>query len=187
MPRQGLGDRHPRGRRVVRARRASPSSSGSTGSTTRPAARPSGLRALGRGRVRADGGRATRRSSRRSCTTITWWQNGGIEVRRRHPDRRPRRDDALRRHADLAARAHLLHGVHARRRPLHALLRDAQPVHRRRCCTLVVADNTLQLLVGWELVGLCSFVLIGHWWEERRQQPTPRSRRSSPPAPATSA
>jgi len=32
---------------------------------------------------------------------------------------------------------------------------------------LVVADNTLQLLVGWELVGLCSFVLIGHWWEEK--------------------
>ena len=52
--------------------------------------------------------------------------------------------------------------------------------------TLVVADNTLQLLVGWERVGLCSFMLIGHWWEERRQQPTPRSRRSSPPAPATS-
>jgi NADH-quinone oxidoreductase subunit L len=32
---------------------------------------------------------------------------------------------------------------------------------------LVVADNTLELLVGWELVGLCSFVLIGHWWEEK--------------------
>jgi NADH-quinone oxidoreductase subunit L len=32
--------------------------------------------------------------------------------------------------------------------------------------TLVIADNTLMLLVGWELVGLCSFVLIGHWWEE---------------------
>jgi len=32
---------------------------------------------------------------------------------------------------------------------------------------LVVAENTLQLLVGWELVGLCSFVLIGHWWEEK--------------------
>ncbi|MDQ6909487.1 MAG: NADH-quinone oxidoreductase subunit L [Actinomycetota bacterium] len=31
---------------------------------------------------------------------------------------------------------------------------------------LVVADNTLQLLVGWELVGMCSFMLIGHWWEE---------------------
>jgi NADH-quinone oxidoreductase subunit L len=33
--------------------------------------------------------------------------------------------------------------------------------------TLVVADNTLQLLVGWELVGVCSFMLIGHWWEEQ--------------------
>jgi NADH-quinone oxidoreductase subunit L len=33
---------------------------------------------------------------------------------------------------------------------------------------LVVADNTLQLLVGWELVGFCSFALIGHWWEEKQ-------------------
>ncbi len=31
---------------------------------------------------------------------------------------------------------------------------------------LVVASSTLELLVGWELVGLCSFMLIGHWWEE---------------------
>src|SRR3954466_15355581 len=31
---------------------------------------------------------------------------------------------------------------------------------------LVVAPNTLQLLIGWELVGVCSFMLIGHWWEE---------------------
>ncbi len=31
---------------------------------------------------------------------------------------------------------------------------------------LVVASNTLELLTGWELVGLCSFMLIGHWWEE---------------------
>jgi NADH-quinone oxidoreductase subunit L len=33
---------------------------------------------------------------------------------------------------------------------------------------LVVADNTLQLLIGWELVGVCSFMLIGHWWEEKQ-------------------
>jgi len=31
---------------------------------------------------------------------------------------------------------------------------------------LVVAENTLQMLVGWELVGLCSFMLIGFWWED---------------------
>jgi NADH-quinone oxidoreductase subunit L len=31
----------------------------------------------------------------------------------------------------------------------------------------VISDNTLQMIVGWELVGLCSFGLIGHWWEEK--------------------
>jgi NADH-quinone oxidoreductase subunit L len=32
---------------------------------------------------------------------------------------------------------------------------------------LVSAGNTLQALFGWELMGLCSFMLIGHWWEEQ--------------------
>ncbi len=32
----------------------------------------------------------------------------------------------------------------------------------------VVSGNLLQMLVGWELVGLCSFALIGHWWEEKK-------------------
>ena len=32
---------------------------------------------------------------------------------------------------------------------------------------LVMAKSTLQLIVCWELVGVCSFVLIGHWWEEK--------------------
>jgi len=33
--------------------------------------------------------------------------------------------------------------------------------------TLVVAENTLMLITAWELVGVCSFALIGHWWEEK--------------------
>jgi NADH-quinone oxidoreductase subunit L len=33
---------------------------------------------------------------------------------------------------------------------------------------LVVAQSTLQLLLGWEIMGLCSFLLIGHWWEEKK-------------------
>ncbi len=32
----------------------------------------------------------------------------------------------------------------------------------------VVSSNTLQMLMGWELVGVCSFALIGHWWEEQK-------------------
>ncbi len=33
--------------------------------------------------------------------------------------------------------------------------------------TLVISRNTVQFMTSWELVGLCSFVLIGHWWEEK--------------------
>ena len=32
---------------------------------------------------------------------------------------------------------------------------------------LVVANNLLLMLVGWEGVGVCSYFLIGHYWEEK--------------------
>ncbi|MCK9518852.1 MAG: NADH-quinone oxidoreductase subunit L [Dehalococcoidia bacterium] len=32
---------------------------------------------------------------------------------------------------------------------------------------LVMADNLLLLLISWELVGVCSFLLIGFYWEKR--------------------
>jgi NADH-quinone oxidoreductase subunit L len=31
---------------------------------------------------------------------------------------------------------------------------------------MVIAENMLQLLLGWEVMGLTSFMLIGHWWED---------------------
>ncbi|SJZ58199.1 NADH-quinone oxidoreductase subunit L [Selenihalanaerobacter shriftii] len=31
---------------------------------------------------------------------------------------------------------------------------------------LVIADNLLFLFICWELVGLCSYLLIGHWFED---------------------
>ena len=31
---------------------------------------------------------------------------------------------------------------------------------------MVVAEDMLLLLLGWEIMGLCSFILIGHWWED---------------------
>src|SRR5918912_466046 len=32
---------------------------------------------------------------------------------------------------------------------------------------LVVANNLLEMFVGWEGVGICSYLLIGHFWEEK--------------------
>ena len=32
--------------------------------------------------------------------------------------------------------------------------------------TMVLAPNMPQFILGWEIMGLCSFLLIGHWWEE---------------------
>jgi NADH-quinone oxidoreductase subunit L len=32
--------------------------------------------------------------------------------------------------------------------------------------TLVVADNVLLMFVGWEVMGLCSYMLIGFWFEK---------------------
>jgi len=31
---------------------------------------------------------------------------------------------------------------------------------------LVISANLVQLIVGWELVGVASYLLIGHWWED---------------------
>jgi NADH-quinone oxidoreductase subunit L len=44
-------------------------------------------------------------------------------------------------------------------------------------CTLVVADNLLLLFVGWEVMGLCSYLLIGFWYYKNYDDPkkiTPR-------------
>ena len=32
---------------------------------------------------------------------------------------------------------------------------------------LVLADNLVLLYLGWEGVGLCSFLLIGFWYQEK--------------------
>lgn len=31
---------------------------------------------------------------------------------------------------------------------------------------VVATDNLFVLLIGWEVMGVCSYLLIGHWWEQ---------------------
>src|SRR5690606_28174569 len=33
--------------------------------------------------------------------------------------------------------------------------------------TLVISDNLLTLFVGWEIMGLCSYLLIGFWYGKK--------------------
>ena len=41
---------------------------------------------------------------------------------------------------------------------------------------LVLGANFLVLFIGWELVGLSSYLLIGFWFDQAPTPPTPRSR-----------
>ena len=122
------------------------------------------LRALGRGVFGAEGGHGE------AVVTpvvhhLTWWQNGSIEF-----GVGIRMDGLAVMMCFVVTLISLLMHVYStaymrgdlRFTHYYAML----SLFTAAMLTLVVADNTLLLLVGWEGVGLCSFVLIGHWWEE---------------------
>jgi hypothetical protein len=51
--------------------------------------------------------------------------------------------------------------------PLHPLLRRALTVHGGHARPGHRREHPAAAL-GWEIMGLCSFMLIGHWWEDKK-------------------
>ena len=97
--------------------------------------------------------------------TRVWWQSGGVKF-------------AIGQHIDgLAVMALLLVAfistlvqiysteyVRGDRRYTHFFA--SLTLFSSGMLTMVLAPNMVQLVLGWEIMGLCSFMLIGHWWEE---------------------
>ena len=96
---------------------------------------------------------------------IVWWSSGGMEF-------------GLGQHIDgLAVMALLLVSFISTLVQLYSLeyvRGDRRFTHFFASLTLfssgmlamVLAPDMSQLILGWEIMGLCSFMLIGHWWEE---------------------
>jgi NADH-quinone oxidoreductase subunit L len=96
----------------------------------------------------------------------TWWQSDGIEF-------------GLGQHIDgLAVMALLLVSFISTLVQIYSVeyvRGDRRYTHFFASITLfsagmlamVLAENMVQLILGWEIMGLCSFLLIGHWWEEK--------------------
>jgi NADH-quinone oxidoreductase subunit L len=97
--------------------------------------------------------------------TWTWWQSGGMEF-------------TIGQHIDgltvvvlfVVAFISTLVQVYS----LEYLRGDRRYTHFFAALTLfsagmlamVIAEDMILFLLGWEIMGLCSFMLIGHWWED---------------------
>jgi NADH-quinone oxidoreductase subunit L len=115
--------------------------------------------------------------------SITWWQSGGLKF-------------GIGQHIDgLAVMALLLVSfistlvqiysteyVRGDRRYTHFFA--SLTLFSAGMLSMVLAPNMVQFILGWEIMGLCSFMLIGHWWEEEANSRA-ALRRSSRCAPAT--
>ncbi len=98
--------------------------------------------------------------------TVTWWRNGGMEFSV------GTRIDGLAVMmlfvvTLISLLVHIYSTAYMHDDVRYTYFYAALSLFSASMLTLVVASNTLELLVGWELVGLCSFMLIGHWWEEQ--------------------
>jgi len=95
----------------------------------------------------------------------TWWQNGGVELSiGQHVDGLAVMLLFLVSFISLLVQIFSLDYVRGDRRYTHFFA--AITLFSAGMLVMVLAENTVQLILGWEIMGLCSFMLIGHWWED---------------------
>jgi NADH-quinone oxidoreductase subunit L len=95
----------------------------------------------------------------------TWWQNGGLELGiGQHVDGLSVMLLFLVAFISLLVQIFSLEYVRGDRRYTHFFA--AITLFSAGMLVMVLAENMVQLILGWEIMGLCSFMLIGHWWEE---------------------
>jgi NADH-quinone oxidoreductase subunit L len=94
-----------------------------------------------------------------------WWQNGGLEFGvGQHIDGLAVVLLLLVSFISLLVQVFSLDYVRGDRRYTHFFA--SLTLFSAGMLVMVLAENMVQVILGWEIMGLCSFLLIGHWWEE---------------------
>jgi NADH-quinone oxidoreductase subunit L len=95
----------------------------------------------------------------------TWWQSGSVEFGiGQHIDGLAMMALFLVAFISLLVQIYSIEYVRDDRRFTHFFA--AITLFSAGMLVMVLAPNMVQLILGWEIMGLCSFLLIGHWWEE---------------------
>ena len=94
-----------------------------------------------------------------------WWESGGVEFGiGEHIDGLAVMALVLVAFISLLVQIYSLEYVRGDRRYTHFFA--ALTLFSAGMLVMVLAENMVQLILGWEIMGLCSFMLIGHWWED---------------------
>jgi NADH-quinone oxidoreductase subunit L len=123
------------------------------------------LHAIGRSVPRATGGES-QAFIEPVTTTWVWWQNAGLEFGiGSMANGLSVVMLALVAFITLLVLIYSIEYVRGDRRFTHFFA--AMTLFAGGMLIMVMAPNMVQLILGWEIMGLTSFMLIGHWWEEQ--------------------
>ena len=95
----------------------------------------------------------------------TWWQNGGVSLTiGQHVDGLTVAILVVVAFISTLVQLYSTEYLHGDRRYTHFFA--SLTLFSAGMLNMVLAENMIQLILGWEIMGLCSFMLIGHWWED---------------------